>query len=324
MPGETSVDEGIADNPRIAARSIAAGHSSADATIPDDPHTRRLLAALEVDNDGATRCPCCGGTSLCRWGTSRRQFQRRRCHGCGRSFTAATGTALAHIQSLDKLRAVAVDMLSRAPRSCRKLATALGIDRMTVWRWRRLIAGIWAPLQPAAISGPAEADTTILRESRKASREWVDHYRESARHPAPDRLRWIDYRQLDLPLPEPMTRYLVPVQLTTTGTPPVASPPCPATGDGRAAVARSVPDHARTGAPGADVASDRHQRACVVAGYGAAGAAATDETFGISLGRAFRHFLAPFRGPATRHLQTYTAWFGARVHPAIRPPETAV
>ena len=58
---------------------------------------------------------------------------------------------------------------------------------------------------------------TVLRESRKASREWVDHQRDPARCPTPDRLRWVDYRMHDLPLPQPMAPYLVTISFDANG-----------------------------------------------------------------------------------------------------------
>ena len=40
-----------------------------------------------------------------------------------------------------------------------------------------------------------EADEKLFRESRKGSREWVSHLRSPATIPAPDRLRWWDWRR---------------------------------------------------------------------------------------------------------------------------------
>ena len=67
-----------------------------------------------------------------------------------------------YMASLDKLRAVAVDMLSDLPSSCRKLAALLDLDRMTVWRWRRLIAGLWTDLPDLPKAGDAGATTTVF------------------------------------------------------------------------------------------------------------------------------------------------------------------
>ena len=267
----------------------------------------RLLAALEPALTVVTTCPWCDAARLGRWGTTRRGLQRWRCRGCGRTCTAATGTTLGFLHSLDKLRDVAADMLAETPRSCRALAAALDLDRMTVWRWRRLIADVWAGL--VATHAPVEAspgaDTAVvLRESRKASREWVRHHRFPTRYPAPDRLRWIDYRQQRLPLPEPMSRYRVRVALDIRANEasPIPSVGCaPATRRATGEPA-SAPSTALVG---------NGVSTCLSSDAGGDGrpASATTEP---SASR-FRDFLAPFAGPATRHLRTYVAWFQARV-----------
>lgn len=245
----------------------------------------RLLALLDPAELTIAPCARCAGSRFGRWGTTRRGLQRWRCRDCGRTCTAATGTALAHVHSLDKLRLVAADMLAPAPRSCRALAAALDLDRMTVWRWRRLIAAAWADLAAAGLAVAAGSGTVILRESRKASREWVRHRRDPARHPAPDRLRWIDYRQQRLPLPEPLSRYRVSVTLGSGA-------------DDNAATLGS----AVTIPPRASAGTRRDERA---RDTGPAAPATL-------LADAFKRFLAPFTGPATRHLSTYLAWFAAR------------
>jgi hypothetical protein len=202
---------------------------------------------------------------------------RLRCAGCRRSFTARTGTWLAGIQLPGKLLLVLEDMLSAAPSSCRALARRLGLHRMTVWRWRGRIAralgaGAGDRLKPVA------AAATSLRESRKASREWVRHERDPARFPKPDRLRWHEYPRLRLPAPNG-PRYRVPVLLVAD----------------RAGALRAM-----AGAPPAEAA-------------------------GCPLASAMRGrlagFLRRFRGPATRHLAGYLAWFGAWA--AAAPAEAA-
>ncbi len=316
----------MSERTAAGAAAINGGGASIEATPtlggsdtpPDSRRVRQLLEALEVTEKPMTRCPSCGGETLCRWGTSHRNLQRWSCHGCGRTLTAATGTPLANVHSLDKLRAVAVDMLAATPRSCRGLAAATGLDRMTVWRWRRLIAGIWAALPPLPPASQSGSSTAILRESRKASREWRDHQRDPANHPAPDRLRWIDYRQLELPLPEPMTRYRVQVRLAGNGEcinnavhRPARGAPCVAVGD-------TVSGHAHADDQRMHTIHEPDEPLEAATHTAATDAATGDEHVGSSISRRFRHFMSPFRGPATKHLPTYRAWFTAR-HAALNP-----
>jgi transposase-like protein len=241
----------------------------------------------------STACPACGGTRYHRWGGGADHGgQRWRCVACGRTFTARTGTPLAGLHSPEKLRYVVMDMLAAQPRSCRRLAGALDLDKSTIWAWRRKINQLLLEQcgdQPAP-SAAAAADT--VRESRKVSREWVRHRKDPGRVPAPDRRRWIDYRQHHLPLPRPMTPYLVPLML---------------------------------------VVDQRNRHRVLVgaqAGRCSAGAASrpvsVDDLLADSCLRgAFRRFIALFRGPATRHLECYAAWFTTRLGAGLEGQATA-
>jgi hypothetical protein len=111
----------------------------------------------------------------------------------------------------ERLRAVALDMLADQPSSCRQLAAVLGLDKSTVWAWRQKINRLLLGPDERGPSDAAMARGVIFRESRKASREWVNHRRDPAFFPRPDRHRWIDYKRRKLALPRPMTPYLVSV-----------------------------------------------------------------------------------------------------------------
>lgn len=315
MVGQAMVSQAMADAADAGMQANAAGAAPADPPPPDDQPEQQLLAVFELSRIAVTSCALCQGTSLIRYGFNRRGLQRWQCSNCGRAFTAATGTALARVHSLDKLREVAADMLARTPRSCRELAASLGLDRMTIWRWRRLISAVWARLQSLPATGAGGAGAVVLRESRKASREWVDHHKDPHRHPAPDRLRWIDYRQLDLPLPEPMDRYRVPVQLATARSCEATPQPMATNGQAHHPVIGHVPT-TQAGQALALRSCDNQTRAR--AGNTDATTSANNTTLKVALSQHFCHFLAPFRGPATRHLATYTAWFAARLGATVQ------
>lgn len=81
-------------------------------------------------------CCHCGSRDVWRWGKTRTKLQRWRCGECSKTFTDATGTLVERVHRRDEMAAVAKDMMARDPQSCRALAAALGVDKMTVLRWR--------------------------------------------------------------------------------------------------------------------------------------------------------------------------------------------
>lgn len=285
---------------------------------------REVLARIDARAQALERCVHCGGPALVRWGSTRTGLQRLRCKGCGRSFSAATGTVVARVRLPEKLQQVLADMLGPVPSSCRRLAARLGIDKMTVWRWRM---GILEALDARGgagaerLGGIVEADETYMRESRKGSREWVRHEREPQHFPAPPRPRWRDYRRLGRLRPAGLSRWQIPI-LTLAD---------------------------RAGARRAEQLPDRRAESLVAAletrvgrdavlcsdGDGAYGLFARanglphyrlDATHGPrviqtafhiqtvnSLHSRFKTFIRPFCGPATKNLPAYIAWFIARL-----------
>ncbi len=92
--------------------------------------------------------------------------------------------------------------------------TQLRIDKMTVWRWRmRLLRALLGDgeIRARRLEGIVEVAEKFFRESRKGSREWVDHERDPARHPKPDRPRWRDFRRLRRLFPAGLSRWQIPV-----------------------------------------------------------------------------------------------------------------
>jgi len=233
-------------------------------------------------------CPHCGGGSTVGWGRTRRGWRRWRCRPCRRTFSAVTGTALAGIHDPGKFRRLVRDMAAGPRRSCRALARALDVERMTVWRWRRRVLAALAAGGGVALAGGAGSTVVRLRESRKASRAWVRHERDPARHPPPERPRWWEVDRLGLPLPGGMSRFRVGVLLEIDGR-------------GRRRARRlargwgftsACAGHAGTAAPSASAAGNAPSEAPIEA-----------------LRSAFHAFLRPFRGPAARYLEGYAAWF---------------
>jgi transposase-like protein len=153
-------------------------------------------------------CPHCGTPDATRWGMNA-GLQRWRCKGCRKTFNLLTGTPLARARRRSELFAAARDMAADQPRSCRKLARELKVHRTTAWRWRMKLL---KPLQgygQQALAGLVEADETFMRESRKGSREWVQHQRHGG--PQPPRPRWRDHERRGIPIPRGLSRWQIPI-----------------------------------------------------------------------------------------------------------------
>ena len=82
---------------------------------------------------------------------------------------------------------------------------------MTIWRWRHKILQALANIDKKQLGGILEADEKFFRESRKGSREWVNHQKYPDRFPKPERPRWRDCRRLGLPYPGGLSRFQIPV-----------------------------------------------------------------------------------------------------------------
>jgi transposase-like protein len=262
------------------------------------------------DGAGTAFCPHCGGRALIRFGRTPQGAQRWHCRGCGRKHQAVTATALAGLHQPGKFASLVEDMLGPQPSSCRRLARRLALDKSTVWQWRQKASGAFAAAIRPQLIQPMVQRAQVVRESRKASREWVNHERDPAAYPAPDRLRWADYRWRGLVPPDHLPRYRIPVDIAVD------------IGDRRSAVVgTNHPMLAVAQCCDPSLMPDVGEVAALPVEPGTI-AAGLDASLARAV-TAFRDFLAPFRGPATRHLPGYVAWYVARTDaaPAPAPPD---
>jgi len=280
----------------------------------------QAIGAIERRREGAVVCPHCGHGRSTRWGSTRTGIQRMRCASCRRTFSSTTGTVVAGIHSPAHFHRVIIDMFSAHPHSCRRLGRSLGLDKMTVWRWRQKIIHALGACGASNLGGVVEADEKFFRESRKGSREWVRHQRDLGNHPKPDRMRWIDYKRTRTKLPAGISKFQIPV-LTMAD---------------RAGARRAdvLPDHsaapliavlARRLKSDAVLCSDRDPAYDFFARQNGVphyridakkGPFVIDKAFHVqtinSLHDRFERFMEPFRGPSTKYLAGYASWFIAR------------
>jgi transposase-like protein len=284
-----------------------------------------VRARIDARREAVDRCLHCGATALQRWGATGTGMRRWRCKACRRTFSSTTGTALARLRRPEVFQQVLEDMLSHTPRSCRALARRLGVNRMTVWRWRMRILAALSGIGASALGGIVEADEKFFRESRKGSREWVNHERDPARFPKPDRPRWRDYGRRGLLLPAGTSKWQIPVLTVTDRAGARRADMLP---DRRAESLVGLLD-AHVGADAVlcsdgDRAYDLFARARALPHYRLpkGGPKVIDTAFHIqtvnNLHSRFESFMKPFCGPATKHLPRYSAWFIARMIP--QPP----
>jgi hypothetical protein len=188
---------------------------------------------------------------------------------------------------------------------------------MTAWRWRMRVLAALEGVGATVIGGVVEADETLFRESRKGSREWMDHLRNPETAPAPARPRWWDWRRRKHQHPGAPRAWQVPV-LTITD---------------RAAARRAdmMPDRrgesviatldAHVGGDAVlcsdgDGVYDLFARRRALPHYrldARTGPRVIDTAFHIqtvnNLHSRLDAFMRPFCGPATKNLPAYLDWF---------------
>jgi transposase-like protein len=308
----------MADTSATPSQSVVAPGAKGEPAVDGDRATR-LLAMLR-QRWQPTACPRCGETRLHGWGCSSSGRRRARCLGCGRAFSETSGTPLAHLHHPDKLVTLLTDMLAGRTRPCRALAVEFQVGKNTVWRWHSLILTALRAIDAPAPEHPAATTTHVVRESREASREWVRHRADPSTWPAPDRPRWVDVDRGCEPEPTPRGAYRLAVTVLQRRE------------DARlqALLPPHDPAMARTSAAasadGAEMPQPAFMFHCGVreaqltqppsSGLDASAAPARDR--GPTAPEAappaehFRRFLRAFRGPASKHLAGYTAWFNVR------------
>lgn len=280
-----------------------------------------VFSRIDQRQRAVTRCLQCGDARLHKWGETRTGLQRVRCQVCGKTFSSSTRSAPARVGLPELFLKVVRDMFADTPLSCRKLAARLKLDKMTVWRWRQRITGALTGAGATNLGGIVEADEKLFRESRKGSREWVNHRRNPMAFPKPDRPRWCDYKRLGRSLPTGGSKYQMRV-LTISDR----------SGARRADV---MPDHngttlisflARHIGSQAVLCSDGDTAYAAFAGQRAIphyvlnasrGPHVLHNAFHIqtinNLHSRFEVFMKAFRGPASKNLPAYSAWFVSRL-----------
>jgi transposase-like protein len=282
---------GVGAGTRAAAGPGVGTGSTTGAGTVDLAGVRRLRFG-----GGRRVCPRCGSGAVQGWGRfgSRRRY---RCRGCGRTFSDLTGTPLAYLKRLDRWPGFWDCM--REGTSVRRSAAALGVAPSTVFRWRHRLLDALRTSEAVALAGDVAVAELYLAWSEKGRRDLGRRGRgRGLRYP------WLGPR--------------VWLVLARDG----AGRRWAAVGGPRRARAEGLRRllGPRLGAdatlwtregPLGEVA--RFARMAGLAYGKLRGRAFVNQPAGL-YGVAFRRWLAPFRGVATRYLDNYLAW-----HRAVEP-----
>jgi len=152
------VSEQTADPP--APSPVPTGASS--------PGTTASIASIEATFAAAPECPHCASTSVRRWGSANR-LRRYRCKQCSVTFNALTGTPLAQLHKRELWAAHAQTLVEGI--SLRKVATRIGVDLTTAFRWRHRFLKAPKGLKAKRLEGTVEADETFFLYSEKGARK---------------------------------------------------------------------------------------------------------------------------------------------------------
>ena len=138
----------------------------AKAVLSNRPEGEASLEAIELGMDAERRCPHCGHGGAVSRGKAR-GLRRYRCKACGKTFSAATGTALNGLHH--KERWLAYGKSLSEGETIREAALRCGFAASTAFRWRHRFLKAVRQV-PDRLSGIVEAGETLVLESRKGER----------------------------------------------------------------------------------------------------------------------------------------------------------
>lgn len=136
--------------------------------LDEIPRTTASTIANAIPNPSV--CPRCQapGGQLRPWGHSH-GLARMRCHACGKTSNALTGTPLAHLRKRERWLRYGQALIEGV--SVRQAAQCCGVDKNTAFLWRHRFLKAAATHRPAHEGGIVEADETFFLESFKGQRK---------------------------------------------------------------------------------------------------------------------------------------------------------
>lgn len=296
-----------------------------DATVAEleaaSAKIERAVARLIASGEGGPACcPRCGSRDFVRKGRDADGTRRYLCRGCGRTFTARTGSLLSNPRlPPEKWRAFASCMASRAP--LRDTAARVGVSLATAWFMRmRVCEALSRTLGPFASGRGVEAqvDGTLVAESPTGR-----HRRRSFSMPRAPRSRGGQVPERGVSGEQPSV---------VCGANDRGGAFLELAGRGRRADAQVARALRGRIAPGTAVATDMHGAYVrLLPGMGArheafkSGAPEAKRRLAVvnSPRSRLKAFLAPFRGVSSRRLVQYLWWFAWTARTVIGAEDAA-
>lgn len=137
------------------------------AELSEREATCSSIELVEKDAPAQSKCPHCASRQVVKNGSAD-GLQRYKCHGCGKTFNALTGTPLARLHLRGKWLEQAVAL--RDGLSLNQVAARLDIAQSTAFRWRDRFLTLPKGIQAQTLAGIAEADEAYFLKSAKGQR----------------------------------------------------------------------------------------------------------------------------------------------------------
>jgi transposase-like protein len=130
--------------------------------------TEIALAPRSEETLRARTCPHCQGKNIVLHGKDQNGRQRLKCQDCRKTYNIMTGTPMARARMPEKWGTF-VDCMNQQMSVRKIVASGIGIDQVTAWRWRKRFLQTTANGQAAILSGVVQADETISPRAFKES-----------------------------------------------------------------------------------------------------------------------------------------------------------
>jgi transposase-like protein len=140
------------------------------AALTSKGSANEVIALIETRFAAAPCCGHCTSEDIGRWGngTAASPLKRYKCKSCKKTFNALTGTPLAQLHRRDAWLDYARALVDRV--SLRKAAERADVCLETSFRWRHRFLQAAKDTRVSAVTGIVEADETFIRKSAKGSR----------------------------------------------------------------------------------------------------------------------------------------------------------